>query len=58
MARIGFSGELGKERGKEAIKVLFLHISKIEVIIGHRGQSSGTLAFDFLDDCRTRWEYK
>ena len=52
MARIQSSGELGKERGKEAIDVLLLHIPKIEVVIGHRGQPSCAHVLDVLNDCR------
>jgi hypothetical protein len=51
MARIGFGRKLGKERGKEAIAVLLLRIPKIEIIVGHCGQSGCSHALDVLDDC-------
>jgi hypothetical protein len=37
IACIRFGRELGKERGKEAIEVLFLGIAKITIIICHCG---------------------
>jgi hypothetical protein len=41
---------LGKERGEEAIAVLLLDVSKIAIVIGHRGQSSCTQTLDVLND--------
>jgi hypothetical protein len=53
VACIRFGRELRKERVEEAITVLLLDIPKVEIIIGHRGQSSSTQVFYVVNNCRT-----
>jgi hypothetical protein len=57
VTRIQFCRKLGNKRGEEAITILFLDITKIEIIVGHRGQSTCTHALYVLNDRGTKRKF-
>jgi hypothetical protein len=56
--RMRFGSKLGNEGGEKAIAVLLLHIPKIEIIVGHSGQSGRMHALDVLNDCGSNGQYE
>ena len=55
---VGASGELCKERRKQVVEVLFIGVPKIEIEIGHGGQSSVAQRHYVLNDCGASWKCK
>ena len=51
-AKIGAIRELGKKGKDQVSAILFLSIPEVEVIVGHRSQSSIAQSHDILDDRR------
>lgn len=50
MARIRVGRKLDKEGQKNALAVLFVDVSKVEIVIGDRSQSGGPPFVEDLDD--------